>query len=305
MDSLVIPARAPFRFDLALAYLTRSDDEVLDVVEDGTHRRVISLASGTALLEISSASDGESPALEVAVLAGAAAEDDLRKYVSRLYRLDDDRAGLPVEEPLAAQLVEHFAGLPLVQAGSPYEALVWAIIGQQINVQFAYRVKRAFVETFGERIPFAGRDYFAFPTPEQVVELTHEEHLWPLQFSRQKSRYIVALSEAILDDRLDFEGLAGMDDEDALSSLQTHLGVGRWTAEYVMMRGLARRDFIPAADIGLRAAVGGYLGLDGNASEAQVREISDAWRPYRSDLAFMLWFSLQNGWFNKKGPRGG
>src|SRR5690554_5835101 len=115
MESLVIPARSPFRFDLALLYLTRSSDEILDIVDGATHRRVARFDSGPALLEITSADGGTVPAIRVTALTGEPAEQEVRDYVTRFYRLEDDRANLPDEEPLAALLVEHFAGLPLVQ----------------------------------------------------------------------------------------------------------------------------------------------------------------------------------------------
>lgn len=303
MTRVRLPARPPFRFDFGLEYLARSQEEILDVVEDGVHRRVIAGARGPALIEIRPAAVNGGGGVEAVTLAGEVAPDALAAFVRHQYRLDDDRSSLPNGDSLSAPLLDHFAGLPLMQTGSPFEALIWAVLGQQINVAFAYQLKRRFVEQFGEQVHHDGRTYYAFPDPVRVATLSHERDLRPLQFSRQKSRYATELAQAVLDGRLDFDEIAELDDEAALQSLQAHVGVGRWTAEYVLLRGFGRRDVIPAADAGLRAALCAHLGLTGNASEAQVREIGEHWRPYRGELAFLIWFSLQHGWFHKK-PKG-
>jgi DNA-3-methyladenine glycosylase II len=294
-----LPANHPFRFDFALRYLARSTNEVLDVVLDGAHRRALVGRNGPILIELRAAEVDGSPGLEAAVLSGELCADELAAFVRRMHRLDDDRAALPDDEPLAAQLLAAFRGLPLVQSGSPFEALAWAILGQQINIAFAYRLKRRFVESYGQLLEHRGRTYFAFPDPERVALLSHEEHLLPIQFSRQKSRYVVALAQAICEGRLDLDAIALMDDEEALARLQEQVGVGRWTAEYALLRGYGRRDMIPAGDAGLKAVVGVHLGLPGHASEAQVRELAEAWRPYRGELAFMIWFALNNGWYRR------
>ena len=88
-----------------------------------------------------------------------------------------------------------------------------------------------------------------------------------------------------------------------MARLQEQVGIGRWTAEYALLRGYGRRDLIPAGDAGLKAAVGVYLGLPGHASEAQVRELAERWRPYRGELAFMVWFAMNQGWFKRSGSR--
>jgi DNA-3-methyladenine glycosylase II len=298
-----LAARAPFRFDFGLRYLQRSPDEVLDIVANGAHRRAMPGRNGPALVEIRSATVQDRPGVTVELLAGELAPGEPAAFARRLYRLGDDRAALPDDEPLAARLLTAFRGLPLVQVGSPFEALSWAILGQQINIAFAYRLKRRFVEQFGQPLAYQGRTYYAFPDPERVATLAHDEHLLPLQFSRQKSRYVIALAQAVCDGRLDLDSVALLDDEEALVRLQEQVGIGRWTAEYALLRGYGRRDLIPAGDAGLKAAVGVHLGLPGNASEVQVRELAERWRPYRGELAFMIWFALNAGWFKRTGSK--
>lgn len=292
----------PFDWRYAIAYLGRSNDEILDVVEGQAVRRAVGGPAGPALIEIQPNShDG----LDVRVLAGDFPRADAIEQARRQYHVALPRDAGSIEEPLARKMLETFGNAPIVQAGSPYEALVWAILGQQITVQFAYRLKRALVECFGEPVTYDGRTYFAFPRAERLAELDHERDLRPLQFSRQKSRYIIEISRALVSGELDFDEIATLDDDQASARLQEHIGVGRWTAEYVLLRGLGRLDALPAGDAGLKAAVGVHLDLGRNATEDEVREIAEPWQPYRGAIGFLIWVSLQYGWFHKAPRLGG
>lgn len=295
---IFLPAKQPFRFDLALDYLSRSHDEVLDVVHGDSYRRALAGPDGPALIEASPAEGG----VTARVLKGTLPEDVLACQIQRQFQLGYDRTNLPANDPFAAPLVEQFAGLPVVQTASPFEAMVWAILGQQINIAFAYKLKRRFVEGYGEQVEHDGHTYYMFPTPERIVKIDPVE-LREIQFSRQKTRYIVAMAQSVIVGELDFDEVREQDDEDALATLQRQIGIGRWTAEYVLMRSFGRRDVIPAGDMGLRSAVGVFHGLPGNASELEVREMAENWRPYRSDIAFRCWFGFQHGIYKRSGKQ--
>lgn len=299
MTSFSIPLATPIRHDLALRYFNRSPDEILDLVRDERHYRVLPNATEPLLIEISAPREQLNGALTARVLSGVAEEAAVRAAVLRLYQPAPNGVAHIHDEPLAVQLTESFKGLPVLQTLTPWEALVWAILGQQITIGFAYRLKRAFTEQFGERVIFDGQPYFAFPTPERVAELDHERDLRPLQFSRQKSRYIIEAARSVLSGELDFDAIATLDDEAARAALQRQLGVGRWTAEYVLLRGFGRLDVIPAGDVALRMIVGKYLQLGRHASEEEVRELAERWRPRRGEIGFLLWFAKQSGWFRK------
>lgn len=291
---IFLPAREPFRFDLALDYLSRSDQEILDVVEGSVYRRALDGPDGPALIEVRPAADG----VIADVLTGTISEEAVAAHVRHQFQLVEDRTGLPLDEPFARPLVEMFGGLPVVQTGSPFEAMVWAILGQQINIAFAYRLKRRFVENYGEQITYKGTTYYRFPQPERIISLTQEE-LREIQFSRQKTRYIVALAQSVLDGDLNFSEIEPLDDDAALAVLQRQLGIGRWTAEYTLMRAFGRRNVIPAGDMGLRSAIGVFRGMAGNASEAEVREIAEHWTPWRGNIAFLCWFGFQHGYYKR------
>jgi DNA-3-methyladenine glycosylase II len=86
--------------------------------------------------------------------------------------------------------------------------------------------------------------------------------------------------------------LGAVSEEEAIARLTRIRGIGRWTAEYALMRGYGARDALPAADIGLRNAVTRVYGLDHQATEAEVRTLAQAWAGWRSYGAFYLWATL-------------
>ena len=290
----------PFRFDLALAYLRRSPLEVLDVVEDGAYRRAVELGGRPRLLEVRGRGDVDRPAVEISLLDGPASSGELDQaavLVARCFRVAEDPRPLEARadvDPRFGPLVRHLRGLRALVMPSPFEALTWAIIGQQINVAFAYRLKRVLIEQLGERLVHHGRTYYLFPTPERLAALEPTD-LRPLQFSGQKARYIVDLARLIADGRLDLLGFADLAAEQARAALVELRGVGRWTAEYVLMRGLGFRDELPAADIGLQVAAGRLYGLAKRPTEPELRALAEPWEGWRSYYAFYLWFTIAPG----------
>ncbi|HZO24668.1 MAG TPA: DNA-3-methyladenine glycosylase [Chloroflexota bacterium] len=308
LPSSTLTPRAPFDARPILRYYGRSPLEPLDIVVDGGWRRAVRLGEQKVLFEAAAGGTADEPSVSVRLLAvepppptpppcageGSKPLALAADAVSRWWRLDQDPADLgeiadrdPILGALLARL--HGARSPLMP--SPFECLVWAILGQQITVAFAYKMKRALVERYGESITHEGRPYWLFPEAARLAEADPLE-LRELQFSRQKSDYVRSLAALVAEDRIDWGELAEMPSEAAIKVLTRLRGVGRWTAEYVLMRGLGHQDVIPAADVGLQSAIGRAYGLGRKATEPEVRALAEQWVPRRSHAAFAWWWSL-------------
>jgi DNA-3-methyladenine glycosylase II len=195
-------------------------------------------------------------------------------------------------DPVFAAVAGRCRGLRPVLIPDLFETIVWAILGQQITVAFAAKCKRALVGRYGERAAVDGRTHQFFPRPEVLAE-AREAELAALQLSRQKIRYVTGIAREVARGGLDLDALRKMEAEEVLERLQSIVGIGRWTAEYVLLRGLGHRDAIPAADGGLRRVIGRAYGLGRNATEEEVRRYAEAWRGWRGFAAFYWWFTLQ------------
>ena len=290
---------APFRFDLALQYLRTSPSAVVEQVRDGAYLRAIRIESRTVGLRVSSGGTAEQPRLLVEVLGEEARAADLPVALAlarRVFATDAAVDGLDAvaeADPVFGRLVHAYRGLRPIVIPDPFEAIAWAIIGQQINISFAAKMKRALVDRFGSTVELDGIILPVFPPPACVALLEHERDLLPIQFSRQKSRYCIALARAVSAGELDLGAVAALPDEEAIAALMVLPGIGRWTAEYALMRAFGRPDVMPAGDGGLKQIIGRDYGLGRLATEAEIRALGEKWAGWRGYAAFYWWFQLQ------------
>lgn len=292
----VLTAEGPFRYDLAIRYLRTSPSAVAETIVEGVYHRAFLVDGLAAVLRV----DGHSSGLRVVVDGPGVSPAALERAVaiaSAAFGLAFDPR--PVErlrerDDVARSLIERYAGLRPMTIPDPFEAVVWAILGQQINVRFAASLKRALIERYGTPVPLGERLFYVFPPPSRLAALSPEE-MRPLQISASKARSIVGLARSIESGALDLERLRVAPDEHVIATMTQLWGIGRWTAEYLLMRGFGRPDAIPANDMGLRAALGRMHGLGRNATEAEVRAAAESWAPWRGVIAFYIWFALQQG----------
>ncbi len=296
--SVLIEPRPPYQFGHLLTYCTRRAGELVDRVEDGAYRRLFRLSAASLLADVQ---PGEGTALRLTLqtvnpsgrrfpMAGAAVEATLRRTLG----LDDDLSSFQAAiagDPELIEVVRRFEGLRLVSTPFAFEAFVWAVIGQQISLHVAFRLKAALVQQYGVHASVGGATYHAFPEPWRLAEADPAE-LAALGLGRRKSATIVAIATAVAGGTLDLQALADIPLAEAEAVLCALHGVGPWTASYTLLRGLRRADACPVSDIGLRHACGMLLNLGRMATVQEVSERAERWRPFRGYAAFFLWFML-------------
>jgi DNA-3-methyladenine glycosylase II len=296
----------PYDFKLALRYVATSPSAVLEQVfdTDGIYRRALTIERQDVLLSLRSIGTLERPRLLLEIhsdaMVDAAVENAAAGLVRRVFTLDSDAgefADLAGRDPVFGTLIRRLHGVRPILIPDPFEALIWAVIGQQINVTFARKLKLALVDLCGRYLQTTTGIYALAPEPEAICALDFEQ-LRARQFSRQKAAYVLELSHAAASGALDLLQLASSPFEEALTTLTRFKGVGRWTAEYVLMRGLGSRDSLPAGDLGLRAIIGRWYGFGRHATESEVRLIAERWAGWRGWSAFYWWYALQNKWMS-------
>jgi len=283
------PVQPPFRLEYGLAYFRRFPAAFVERTDDGAYTRALDSESA---LRVEAGGSDAAPVLRVTAWRAdghrptEAAVADAVRTARRVFAADDPIAPAP-GDPVLAELAARWPGLRPARFADPFECLCWAIVGQQITVAFAARLKRTLLERYGHQGPDG---LPLFPGPADLAAADPEE-LRAAQFSRQKIRYLLAAAA----DPPDWEAIARLPTEGALAALMALPGVGRWTAEYVLMRALAFRDAIPAGDAGLKRAVGAAYGLGRHATETEVRARADAWPGFQAYAAFHWWYALQQG----------
>ena len=199
-------------------------------------------------------------------------------------------------------VARHFSGVKPPQFPSLLEALVNGIACQQFSLASGIQMLNRLSEKFG--VPVIGTSTAAhtFPKPEDLAALK-PELLRNLGFSRHKALAIIELSRAIVAGHLDRDALVSLDDRSAIEQLCRLNGVGRWTAEYVLLRGLGRLHIFPGDDVGARNTLEKWLGLRKPLDYDGVRRLIAKWKPYAGLIYFhMLLYRLdENGTLNKVG----
>lgn len=188
--------------------------------------------------------------------------------------------------PQLASLAARQTGLRPLLKDSLLEALCLAVADQQVNVAFAARLKHRLLESYGRCYRVDGLDLWLFPTISELAALDPHA-LYALQFTRNKSSYIVGLARQFLAEP--HWAFPTGSDEEVVQQLCGLRGVGCWTAEYAAMVGLGLVDTLPAADIALMRMVQQVYGLAERPTESRVREIGRNWSPWRGLVTFYLW----------------
>lgn len=174
--------------------------------------------------------------------------------------------------------------LPAIEAERKdvYPNLIRAIVSQQLSVKAAGAIHRRFLNLFPD-------DY---PEPDQVLELSIEQ-LRSAGLSRRKAGYIKNIARYFLDKQLLNRNWTGYDDESILQELTQIKGVGRWTAEMILIFTLRRSDVFPVDDLGIRRMMIELYKVDKQLPKRrlyrELTQIAETWRPYRSYACRYLW----------------
>lgn len=180
-------------------------------------------------------------------------------------------------------ITQKLTGLKPMRPASLFEMLIIAITEQQISLAAAYRIRTRIIERFGDPV----KGLWAFPTPRRLSE-SSIDHLMTCGLSQRKAEYVKGLAYRVADGLLDLSRLETMSDEDVRTLLLQERGLGPWSAEYFLVRGLSRPDRVPTDDLGIRSVVGRYLGSGQRLSPQGTKRKLSHFKPYRGLAAFYL-----------------
>lgn len=294
MENSLVDIIQPKEFDLqqCLVFLKRSEQEILHRIDEDSIYKALKINEKKVLLRIFEKNNH----LRVKIVHGPTNKKVKKKIVSYIKDWFDLGRNLTPfyqlaeEDPILKRLVKKYYGYRMIGITHLFEALTWAVIGQQINLTFAYTLKKRFTEHFGEKIVWQENDYWLFPEPEQIAALKVSD-LRNLQFTRRKSEYIIGIAQLMASRKLAKEKLIHKNFRDLHKALLSIRGVGDWTANYVMMRCFRRTEALPVADVGLQRALGRQLGLDRKLTEQEIKKVAKNWQGWEAYATFYLWRS--------------
>jgi DNA-3-methyladenine glycosylase II len=276
----------PFRLDLTVWALRRRPANRIDRWDGATYRRVLPVGSG--LVEVAVAQRGTK--LDVTAKGSRLSASVKPEIAAALERLLGFRVDLSGFYALAARdrrlnaLAQRFCGLKPPRFLTLFECLINAFTCQQLSLSAGIILLNRLAEHFG---PVFDSSAHAFPGPQDLARLQPRD-IRPLGYSGAKIRAMLELSRAIVDGRLDLEALSKRSDDEVVERLLALRGVGRWTAEYTLLRGLGRLNHFPGDDVGARNSLASWLRRRRPLSYAGVRRALQKWNPYAGLVYFHL-----------------
>ena len=184
--------------------------------------------------------------------------------------------------PRFGELIDRIGPHRPIITRNPFTALLGSIIQQQVSMSAASAIYNRLKALCPRRRP----------TPAAILELD-DDTLRGIGLSRQKVAYVRNIGEAFATRALTTAGLRRMSDEEVLAATTRIKGVGRWTAEMLLIFCLERPDVWPVDDLGLKKALRDFLGRREMLPPAEMQEAGELWRPYRSYATWYLWRSLE------------
>jgi DNA-3-methyladenine glycosylase II len=293
-ESILIPVPALFSFGECMWFLNRNYDDCLHEISNGSIYKALEIDRQLVLIRITE----QGSFLEVTLLKGTVGQqgsDFLTLYIKEWFDMETNIQpfyDLLHKDSRLDYMTEAFKGLRLVSIANLYETICWSIIGQQINLSFAYKVKRALVERFGKCIDHDGKSYYVFPEPEVLAEVSKEE-LKNIQFSNQKADYMIGISKAFASGELSREMVLTLPDfASKMKLLTSHKGIGVWTANYALMKSVREPESIPHGDIGLLNALANHNIIQDRKETDKIAALFSLYKGWESYLVFYLWRSL-------------
>ncbi|KKO52416.1 DNA-3-methyladenine glycosylase family protein [Paenibacillus sp. DMB20] len=285
-----------FSFSQNLNYLADAAGECLYRIQDNALYKALPIGEQIYVAKICEAP--ESPGmLVISFLGGTYPEqpserEAVASYVRDWFDLNADLGAfyeMAGRDPLLKATVDAFYGLRSMGIPDLFEAICWGILGQQINLSFAFTLKRRLVEAYGKNVTLEGETYHVFPTPETIAALSVLE-MEELRMTVKKREYLIGVAKLLMEGELSKEALLQMGDHQKIEKKLVGIrGIGPWTANYVLMRCLRIPTAFPIDDVGLQNAVKHALGLEQKPTRQELLKLAAGWKNWESYATFYLW----------------
>jgi len=290
--TLALPAG--YRLDDVLKFHSRDAESVAEEVSAQRIRKGMLLDGVPVVLTVdlptarrrsaSCAADIDAPSPP----ALAARIESAARNILGLHIDPADFAAFARKDKLLGALVQRQPGLRIVQSATVFEALTWAIIGQQINLQFAIALRRTFILQAGR--PHSS-GLWCYPEARDVAQLDAET-LTSRKFSRAKAETLLRFAQLLAAGELDLEPGPGNTIGQISERLLAVKGIGPWTVNYGLLRGYGYADCSLHGDVAVRAALQRLLGEETRPDMARAERILQQYQPHRTMAAAHLWASL-------------
>ena len=294
MPQIYLDPVPPYDFDLSARIFSRGDPAIR-VYDRGVYRQAVDIQGDPTLIEVRSVGTTDNPRLGVTATRGregGLVEDTLiRDIVSSMFNIYDDLVpfyNTVKDDPVMKDLTSRFHGLKSPTTPTLFEALVDSIIEQQISLHVAHGLQVRLIKKTGKRLETGGNVYYCYPSPGSLA--TAPESLFrECGMTRRKGEYIKGLSASIVSGDLDLDTFRTYEDTGRIIREMMEIrGIGKWTAELAIIRGIHKLDAFPADDVGLQRILSRYYRDGKKVTSDEARMIAGGWGAWQGLAAFYL-----------------
>lgn len=287
-----IKARGPYSFEETLRYMRRQDDCLYTVKDDAIYKAEW-FGGRKVLMKLT---EGAEDSMRVEVLFNEGASSaDIRDYCIEWLDLGYDLESFyefARGDQRLSRTIEKHRGYRMVGKVDITDAFLWAILGQQITMSFAYVLKRQIVEYCGYHLEYEGERFLLMPPAAEIAAI-HSDVLREMQISRRKTEYIQGVMKSVDAGELSKAYLETFEDYDqVLKYMTSYRGIGPWSANTVLMRTLKFRNAVPVGDAGIKNAIRRSDGMDAAPSREYIDKVTETWGEFGMYTTLYMWETL-------------
>lgn len=302
---MTIPVVAPFNLAFTVWALRRRSANIIDLWDEDTYSRAIFVNNRPLKIVLVQKGTIYNPNLELTLFStkkiNAVAQKEISRIVQRMLGLTVNLQPfykLAGSNEHIGKLVKEFSGVKPPCFPSLFEALINAVSCQQLTLDTGILLMNRLAEKYGSQFDNEGTINYAFPGPENL-ESASEAEIKKLGYSTQKARAMRELAHTFLRHSPDPVRFGHMRNEQIIDYLKTFRGIGRWSAEYVLLRGLGRLDVFPGDDVGARNNLQRLFNLSEKPDYEKIKKLTSSWHPYEGLFIFIcFWKNCTTGaWY--------
>jgi DNA-3-methyladenine glycosylase II len=286
--------RPPYDFSLSASIFETGNPQIR-MFSHGTFRQALDTGDTPLLVEVCSKGSVTAPKLCISIRSeNAISKGEMKNVeglISSMFSINDDLVPFytaMVSDPIMTALVQQLWGVKAPTTLTVFEALTDSIIEQQISLAAAHSIEHRLIRAVGTPLNLEKVTWYCYPTP-QILAKTTDSTFRSCGLTLRKGEYIRDISRQIIEGTLDLDHFKSYPDTESIISEMVKIrGVGRWTAELTILRGLHRADSFPADDIGVRRFISQYYRDGVKISPVQARNFAVQWGVWKGFAAYYL-----------------
>ncbi|PKP60331.1 MAG: hypothetical protein CVT88_03365 [Candidatus Altiarchaeales archaeon HGW-Altiarchaeales-1] len=263
------------------------------ICENGVYRRALRIGNQKLIpFDVHLNDNVNDPRLDISIYSKVT-ESEQKELINKIRWIFNTEYDLnPLykfmeSDPLLKEIKNKHYGLKPDFCSKVYEGTIKAIIQQQISLRMAWTMTWRVIQKFGDCIKKDGQEFWEFPSPKKLSEAKIEE-IRECKLSGRKAEYIIDFSKLVSENKFDSESLKKLNHDEIIDRVTQIRGLGRWSAETVIVTSIGFENMNPAGDLGARKAISHFYNKDNLMSEEEVRKFTEKWGKYKGIINYYL-----------------